>query len=111
MSWRDVTRGRMIEQPVCMDDFLKAASIIVKPTISRTLLKQFDDWGREFAEEQAKSCSDETEHEPNGSVVCETEYSTDGGLELSMRPAFSMLDLDLLTATTFTQENKRMTEY
>ena len=113
MSWRDVTRGRMIEQPVCMDDFLKAASI-VKPTISRTLLKQFDDWGREFAEEQVKSCSDETEHEPNGSVVCDSEYSTDGSLELSMRPAFSMLDLDVICnhcIHTREQENNRVLEY
>ena len=89
----------MIEQPVCMDDFLKVA-LMLKPTISLTLLKQFDEWGKEFAEEQAKSCSDETEYEPSGSVVCEAE--------LSMRPA---LDLDLLTDTAFTQENKRITEY
>ena len=52
MNWKSVPRDRLFEQPLCMDDFLKAASI-VKPTTAISAIKRLDKWRKE---EQATTC-------------------------------------------------------
>ena len=48
MNWKSVSRDRLFEQPLCMDDFLKAASI-VKPTTSISAIRRLEKWRKEQA--------------------------------------------------------------